>query len=141
MNFYKSIPTDAGGLIELGGSMIPGLTTYGTALHLTITPAQLQAELTAFTGDGSAFAAGRSALQAASTQMVATLEALRTWITAAKSDLIGSFGLLWSAQWVQVGFSNSSVALPNTRVGQAKLAGSMIGFYAAIPSIRIRTRI
>ncbi len=132
------LPTNAGQLIGLGNKMLAGLTSLGAALGITqITPAALDAALTAFIATDGAFNAARSTRQAASDGFHTAEDALAAWLGVVRNVLAARFGNRWSTQWAQAGFTNHTTAIPARIEDRLALALLLTGFFTANPSYEV----
>jgi hypothetical protein len=127
--------------------MFNGLTLEAGPLRITqITPAQLQAALTAFEAAENGFNAGRSAKQAAYDGFEAAGRAVESWLGVVKGVLTGRFGARWSAAWAQAGFTNHSTRIPTRFEDRIALVGNLVSFFTTNPgyevaSMKVRGRL
>ena len=136
----NSIPTNTGQFIGLANKMLAGLTSLGSTLAITqITPAALQALLSAFIATDGDFNAARSAKQAASTGFQAAEEALSAWLAMVRNVLAARFGGRWSTEWAQAGFTDATTSVPKRIEDRLALTLRLAGFFTANPSFQLPT--
>ena len=120
--------------------MLAELTSLGATLGITqITPAALDAALTAFIGTDGAYNAARSARQTASDAFHTAEDALAAWLGVMRNVLAARFGNRWSTQWAQAGFVNNTTAIPTRIEDRLALALLPTGFFTANPSYEVAT--
>ena len=128
----NTVPTTAGALIQLGKEALAGLTSLGAALKITIlTPAQLQADLHAFTSADNAYNEGRSTQQTASDAFHAADEAIVSWLGDVRKVLAAHFGNHWNTQWAQAGYVNRTTAAPRKIDDRLALCARVAAFFTA----------
>ena len=134
----NALPDNTGQLIELGNHMLAGLTLLGTTLKITqITPAEFEADLTAFINADNDFNTGRSAQQVASEASQAAIAAIAAWLGNVRGVLTASFGPRWNTSWAQAGFIPSSTAVPRIAKARIALASRLVAFFTAQPSYEV----
>ena len=134
----NALPDNSGQLIELGTNMLAGLTLLGTTLKITqITPAEFQADLTAFIDSDNDFNAGRSSQQEASDAAQASIGAIGDWLGVVRGVLTASFGIRWNTMWAQAGFVSNSTAVPRNANARIVLASRLVAFFTAQPTYQV----
>ncbi len=134
----NSIRRAATEIIGQAVKMLSGLTQLGAALKITqITPAEFQAELSAFvTADGE-YNAARSAKQSASDSFKPADSALSVWLQTTRNVLAARFGNRWSTLWAQAGFINNTTSIPSRVEDRLGLALSLANFFTLNPSYEV----
>src|SRR5690349_10898815 len=107
------------------GTMVSGLNKHENNLALMHAPAAVvDAALTASKAADQAHRTARTGLRSKQGEKKAAQANAREFVIAARTRLQSALGLEWSAAWVQAGFINNSLAVPNSAAKLLSMLGS-----------------